>query len=289
MNISFLPKRIYEQINFLDKLLLIEIRFRINFPFIVLYNGKRFYLSANGLTNKIDEALICTLEDIAFVIKFVTENSVYAFNENIKKGFLTFENGIRIGLGGECVFENDSIKTIKNITSLNVRFPHLIKNCSKNFLKYIFFDKSIKSSLIIAPPFYGKTTLLKDVALFINNNTNYQILIIDERAEFEEVFGENIDKIKYSNKLFAFEYGLRSLSPQVVITDELSGEDDWKCVKNATQSGVKIIASCHGQDIDSVKDNLIKYGNIFERYFTLDLSKQYGVLKNCYNEKLEKI
>ncbi len=147
----------------------------------------------------------------------------------------------------------------------------------------------MKNTLIISPPAKGKTTILKDLARKIDAKLNIPILIMDERGEFASVKGKNIDVIKFGNKLYSFNYGVRSLSPMVVITDELSEKNDWICASNAANSGVKIIASCHGGNIDEIKRKEYFINNVFERYVVLKNLQKPGMIDGFYNELLNKI
>lgn len=281
MNFNFIPKKIVNAINALDVSFLTEIRLRRGCKISILYKGKREYINQIGIVDKA-EAMICEEEDIAYIVNTVTERSIYAFNDEIKQGFLTTKDGVRIGIAGDCVFDGGEITTIKNFSSLNIRIPHEIINCSDCIFNEIFDGKKIRSALIISPPGCGKTTFLKDVARKLEC-TQKQIMIIDERGEFSGIVGENIDKIAFSDKLYAFSYGIRSLSPDVVITDELACDNDWICVKNAVNSGVKIIASCHGASIEDVKLKSSFYNGVFERYFVLNSYGKVGKLKYGYD------
>ena len=93
----------------LDINLLYEIRLRTGYPISVNYKNKKVYLSEKGISLFESSAIICKKEHIDFIINSVTENSVYAFNESIKKGYLTSKTGIRIGLAGECVFDSEIV------------------------------------------------------------------------------------------------------------------------------------------------------------------------------------
>ena len=289
MNLSFLPDKYLGIIKNIDYDLLYEIRLRTGYPTKINYNNKIVYLSYQGLTTDKDKAIICTNIDITEIINNLTERSLYAFNDRIKEGYLSTTSGVRIGLAGECVFCDNKIQTIKNFSSLNIRVPHQIKNCSNKFIKDIISKGIINNTLLISPPFLGKTTLLKDIAIQLNSRQNHSILIIDERGEFAEIDGENIDKITFSNKTFAFNNALRSLSPSIVITDELSSKEDWEYAKNAINSGVKIIASCHSDSLDSLikKDYFIE--NLFERYIVLSKNKGFGQVDKIFNKELRKI
>ena len=283
MKLDFLSKKIYLAVSKLDMDKLRELRIRLGFPIKVLYETSQLYLSINGISKLKDNAIICERNDIDEIIKNVTEFSIYAHNNKIKQGYLTAENGIRIGISGECVFDNNNIITIKNISSLNVRIPHLIENCSLSFINKIISTNSIYNTLIISPPGIGKTTMLKDISLRLNEFNFGSILIIDERGEFDLIKGENIDKITYSNKGFAFEYAIRSLSPKIIVTDELATEKDWESVYMASKSGVKIIASAHGHNLDDVISKRFYFNDVFERFIVLD-EKNIGNIKSVYNE-----
>ncbi len=282
MDLSFLPNEIKNALNNVDMSKVKQIRLRLNFPIILDFLSGKSYLGKRGQSILKSESLICKDNYIKQIIDTVTENSIYKHNEKIKQGYLSYGQ-VRIGLGGECVFDGDKIITIKNINSLNIRLPHNVNDCAKELYNIIKNQNNILNSLIISPPAIGKTTMLKDLALKINNDCLGSLLIIDERGEFEEINGENIDKLSFSNKDYAFNNALRSLSPEIVITDELSNDSDWSCAKKASVSGVRIIASCHGESIEDVKNNPLLVKGVFKRYLVLD-SKNLGVIKTVFNE-----
>lgn len=286
MDLSFLPKKIYLALNNCDTTNLNELRLRVGFKIKVIINGQAVYINNNGFTILSNDAICCEKQDIETIIRNVTEFSAYAHNEKIKNGFLTYKNGIRIGLAGECVYDNGQVVTIKNVNSINVRIPHVIKGCSNLIIDKIIKNNTINNTLIISPPFFGKTTLLKDITLNINQRNLGNLLIIDERGEFDEIEGENIDKICYADKFYAFEYSIRSLAPNIIITDELSTKSDWNCVKNATNSGVKVIASCHSSNFEQLKNKENFIFGVFERYVLLsdkEVGKVCGVFDKDFN------
>lgn len=289
MNFNFLPREIREIIEKLNMDNLYEIRLRKGFPIIVNYNFKKFYISKNGLTDYESQGIVCSNKLINEIILSVTEHSLYAFNDKLKNGFITTKDGDRIGIAGECVFDKEII-TIKNVASLNIRVSHEINGCSDDWFDYLQKGQDFYNTLIISPPFCGKTTVLKDIARKINTFCNKNILIVDERGEFEKVVGSQIDIIKYSNKSYAFEYGVRSMSPDVIITDELVTENDWDCVYKTSYNGVRVIASCHGENVNDLMQRKNFNSNVFERYVFLRANKEKpGVLEGIYNNKFEKI
>lgn len=284
MDFDFFTSDIKSAIQKTDMDKLYEIRLRKNFPVIVNYAGKRFYLSISGISSTTKTALICYESTIERIMQNITEFSVYAFNDKIKKGFITTKEGIRIGVAGECVY-GDELITIKNISSLNIRVPHIISGASNGFFSKIHDRTDFFNTLIISPPFCGKTTVLKDVAKKINDHFIKNILILDERGEFGRVKGENIDVIEYSDKLYGFEYGIRSMSPEILITDELSTKKDWDFASRAINSGVKVIASCHAGSLSDLQQKDL-FSNLFDRYVVLKkgvFGQVESVYDNCFN------
>lgn len=281
--INYLPKKIQEALSLYDSDCIYEIRLRTNYPIKINYNGN--YIKLKDSTK---EDIISTKNDIDFIILNVTENSIYAFNEQIVNGYIAGKNGARIGIAGECVVENNKIITIKNISSLNIRIPHFIYGCS-NFIYNEILNKGLHNTLIISSPFMGKTTILKDLAINLNNTNKYNILLIDERGEFVDVKGENLDKISFLSKEKTFEMGLRTMSPNVIIMDELSTENDWYFTKKAINSGVYIIASIHAHNEMELQCKPYFTNNIFDRYVVLENYGPKGVVKKLLNKDFNEL
>lgn len=282
MNFEFFPDFIKSALAKVNMDKVSEIRLRANNPVILKSDTEYLYLGENGVTKNFGQAFRTNICDIEDILLRVTERSVYAYNESIKQGFITINEGVRIGLAGECVYDNGQVVTIKNITSLNLRIPHKVEGCANEIYKHVYFDGKVCDTLIISAPSYGKTTILKDLAENLSKENMGAILVVDERSEFCGVVGENIDIIKNCSKSYAFDYGIRSMSPKVIITDELSAKSDWECVKKAVTCGVNVIASCHA---DSVEDliNKHEFCKVFSRYVILNSNGKAGKVKNIYD------
>ncbi len=288
MNFSFLPLKFQLGIKNIPINHLQEIRLRKNLPVKIKFDNKSFYLCDNGQTLLKSKSIICDEQDISFVISNVCEHSIYAHNENIINGFLTTLDGCRIGVAGECVADNNKIITLKNFTSLNIRIPHSVEGCSDLVFNKIY-SNGIYNTLIISPPFYGKTTIIKDLCKKINDTYDYSILLVDERGEFAKVNGENIDVIKYASKDYAFNCAIRSMSPDIIFADELSSKEDWLSVKKVVDSGVKIVATCHGKTILDVIKNSNFVSGVFNRYVILKSLGTPGKVESIYDEEFNKV
>ncbi|MBQ7579227.1 MAG: Flp pilus assembly complex ATPase component TadA [Clostridia bacterium] len=275
-----------------------EIRIRVNKPIVINHSGVLKYLK-----NKEDNSLVCaTKSDIEKIIASTTQSSLYAFMNEIKQGFITAKGGIRIGISGEVVYaENQQVQTIKNISSLNIRIPHEIKNCAHTALCYIL-NGGINSTLILSAPGAGKTTFLKDICANISSeNRIYQTLICDERYEIASSHLGNVvnnvglctDVISGATKEFAFNFGIRTMKPDVIICDEIMNMQDAEAIKKAINSGVSVIATAHASSLTDAKSRKeLKFlidNKLFKRIIVLSARNGPGTYEGIYNENLNSI
>lgn len=252
MSLSFLPPEVKASIDHLNFNRLSEIRLRRGQPVIVEYDGEYRFLGKFGLSSgKSDRVAVF---DVASVLNAATNGCVYGYTEQIKGGFITVEHGVRIGIAGEYVTENGAVSTIKSVTSLNIRIPHNVTGCSDGVCGALFADGP-KSVLLFSKPGMGKTTMLRDIARNITAASLKNVLIFDERGEISAMdgFGDGfeigaVDVVRCFNKLGAISSAIRAMKPDVIITDELYGEEDIKAVKYAADCGITIIASSHVTD-----------------------------------------
>lgn len=250
MSLSFLPKTVKDALNNLNYNFISEIRIRREQPVIIEYRGEYKYLNAYGVTDS-NKGLIC-IDEIQPIICAATGGSIYSYSEQIKNGFITVEHGVRIGIAGEYVIVGNEIKTIKNITSLNIRIPHEIEDCADFVVENLYFD-GLHSTLLYSKPGFGKTTMLRDIVKRLSSIKKYNILVFDERNEISAIdesgngynLGDRVDVIRCYNKLSAIENAVRAMKPQVIVTDELYGEQDVQAMRFAVDCGICVIASSH--------------------------------------------
>ena len=269
-----------------------EIRLRANAPVVVCVNGRNFPL----LTVSVN------CNDLENIIHKAAEYAIYAVLDQMVKGFITIRGGIRIGIAGELVMQNNKVSAVKNFSSLCIRVPHEIKNCAQLVLPYVFSAQRPVSTLIIAPPGAGKTTLLRDLARQIGQQFPcLNTLILDERGELAACYlgerqldvGQNVDVITGGTKAYGFENGIRSLRPDVVITDEIATVEDVAMLHRAVRSGVIVFASVHAANIDDVmtKPDIgeLLTQQVFERYIVLQGDGQVGRVSGIYDRRLQRL
>lgn len=284
--ITIFPEKIQKLLNNLSDEIKInaqEIRVRTQKNIIILY--KNHYYNIN---------LTILPEDIENIFKKICNYSIYTFQEQIKNGYITFKNGHRIGLAGSAVVHKNNVINIKNITSLNIRIAREFKNCSKEIFKNTKQNNS--GFLIIGAPMTGKTTILRDLSRLFSVKNKQKVVIIDERYEIAAVY-ENVPQldIGFSDVLSGFQksqgilMALRTLSPDIIICDEIGSTLDAISVKESLNSGVKIIATMHARNLKEFFNRpqtkiLLKTG-AFNKIFVLNYNQNHDIILKKYNIK----
>lgn len=284
--ITIFPEKIQKLLNNLSDEIKInaqEIRVRTQKNIIILYKNNYYNID-----------LIILPEDIENIFKKICNYSIYTFQEQIKNGYITFKNGHRIGLAGSAVVHKNNVINIKNITSLNIRIAREFKNCSKKIFKNTKYNNS--GFLIIGAPMTGKTTILRDLSRLFSVKTKQKVVIIDERYEIAAVY-ENVPQldIGFSDVLSGFQksqgilMALRTLSPDIIICDEIGSTLDAISVKESLNSGVKIIATVHARNLKEFFNRpqakiLLKTG-AFNKIFVLNCNKNHDIILKKYNIK----
>lgn len=286
-----------------------EIRLRAKKPLMVFYKNVDWFVTTGGLLIKdISAAYVVTQQEIMKSIELMSENSVYAYQDEIKSGYLTLRGGHRVGLSGKVIMQEKQIRNIKDFNGLNIRVAKEIRGCSNNIIKYLTKSNcDIYNTLIIGPPQCGKTTILRDVARIMSNGDkdfNFEGLktaIVDERSEIaacckgipQNDVGFRTDVMDGCPKTLGMEMLLRSMSPNIIITDEIGTQGDKAAILKVLNSGVKVIASAHGYNITELKMreellSLIK-AEAFERYIVLSSKNGPGTLEEVVNSQLTAI
>ena len=237
-----------------------EIRIKIGKPIIIVLSFQEKILD-----------YIATKDDLRYMISKISNYSLYAFEEEIKQGYITLKGGHRVGLAGECVISKGEVRTIKNISSLNIRICKEIVGASNKVMRLITENNRVYNTLIVSPPKCGKTTILRDISRNLSNGM-YQInlkgkkvTIVDERSEIAACYngipqmnvGIRTDVLDNCLKKSGMIMAIRRLSPEVLICDEIGTDSDLEALNMAFNSGVNIIVTVHGYDIDDIYNRRI--------------------------------
>lgn len=272
-----------------------EIRLKVNKPLFIYSNNKEKKYEYKP-----------SAETMKFILQKISSYSIYAFEDEIKQGYITIKGGHRVGICGTVITEDNKVKTIKNIVSINIRVAKEIINCSKTIIPYILEEGEILNTIIISPPKCGKTTILRDICRIVSNG-NYtlnlkgkNVSVIDERSEIAACFkgipqmniGERTDVLDSCPKSEGIIMAIRSMSPEVVICDEIGTYKDMDSIIAALNSGVKLITTIHGFDIDDLYKRPVfrevMENNVFQRAIVLSNRKGVGTIEYVYDFKKEK-
>ena len=251
-------------------------------------------------SNKILEHIV-TIEEILQTFEKVCENSVYSYKRQICEGFITIKNGHRVGITGNCAFENGQVININYISSLNFRIAREKKGCANALLQYVVDRNTddIFNTLIVSKPGCGKTTILRDLIRIISNNGK-TCGVVDERGEIAAMskgipqndVGILTDVLENVSKAKGMSMLVRSMAPEVIACDEIGSLEDIDAINYAVCSGVKGIFTAHGGNLDElllnpqIADLLQKF--IIERIIFLSTYQKGEIGEVYYLNKEEK-
>ena len=236
--------------------------------------------------------------DVAQTLELITSNSVYAFQEEIRNGYITIKGGHRVGIAGKIVSEGLYVKSIKDIMSLNIRVSKEVKGCADKIFQYLIKgENDLYNTLIVSPPQCGKTTMLRDLTRLlstgckVNGFRGIKVCVVDERSEIAACYkgvpqndvGVRTDILDSCPKIAGMIMGLRALSPVVIVTDEIGNEGDKDAITRVLNAGVKILTTAHGYSISELKARkevmeLIEE-KVFERYVVLSSREGPGTVE----------
>lgn len=278
-----------------------EIRLRVNCPVIIIYDGMEYFVNDYGeFAKDAPNAHITTKEEIQETLEYVGNYSLYAYEDELKQGFLTIQGGHRVGIAGKTIVDGQKIRNLKYISYLNIRLSHQIKGCGTWLLPYILNQESIYHTLLISPPRCGKTTLLRDLIRQLSNGTaerkGITIGVIDERSEIggsylgipQNDLGIRTDIMDCCPKSEGMMMLVRSMSPEVIAVDEIGAAEDIYAIETIINCGCRLLATVHGSSMEDMERKpLLKKlvrEKIFERYIVLHNSVRTGEVKAVFDE-----
>jgi stage III sporulation protein AA len=277
-----------------------EIRLRVNLPLLMITAGGDVALSADGKPGNCgDGCYVCSREDLNQTMQLISRNSIYAFETELRLGYLTIAGGHRVGLAGQAILAEAGLKALKNITSLNIRLAREVRGAADTVAPYIIGgNRRVYSTLFISPPRCGKTTVLRDLVRQLSSGVAHlgfpgvQVGLVDERSEIAACrdgspsvdLGPRVDVLDGCPKATGMLMLIRAMAPQVVVTDELGREEDALAVQEALHAGVSVIASVHGRNEADIAGRpyigeLVRQ-KFFERYVILGNLPMVGTVED---------
>lgn len=267
-----------------------EIRLRIGKPLMMLYADQEWIFED-----------IVRREAFQEMLEYVSNYSLYAYENELKQGFITIEGGHRVGMAGQVVVENGKVKNLKQISSMNIRVAHEVLNCADIVFPYITEERRMCHTLIISPPRCGKTTLLRDLIRQVSDGNKWikgcTVGVVDERSEIggcylgvpQNQVGIRTDILDCCPKAEGMLMLIRAMSPDVIAVDEIGSPEDVHALEYAMHCGCKMVATVHGRSMDEIRkkplfEDLVK-AHRFERYIVLGNRHHIGEIEGIYNSR----
>lgn len=274
-----------------------EIRLRSFMPLIIRYDGRDMFITPEGKLDMHEKyAYRVSSEDIKETFVFLSDYSVYAFEEEMKCGYITIAGGHRVGIAGKAVISDGRIKNMRYISFINIRVAHECIGCAEHIMDYISPHGNALNTLIVSAPGVGKTTLLRDIIRQLSSGSkNYpgkNVGVVDERSEIcacyhgipQNDVGIRTDVIDACPKAEGIMMLVRSMSPEIIAVDEIGTDRDMKAVLYSMTCGCKVIATIHGSGIEDAGKNFY-LENAFDRIIVLKMNKTNKRTAVIYNKE----
>ncbi|WP_239613845.1 stage III sporulation protein AA [Cohnella mopanensis] len=250
-----------------------EIRIRENRPLEISFGSRYAFVREDGtLTSSYREAFLPGKEQCRALLERLTNHSIYAVEEELRRGFITVSGGHRIGLAGRTVLDKGVVSHLRDIAGFNVRIARARAGFGAQILPDLldFTARTIRHTLIVSPPQQGKTTLIRDLVRCISSGEwhhpaardwgSRKVGVVDERSEIAASekgvptfdLGPRCDVLDACPKAEGITMMIRSLSPEIIAVDEIGRPEDAEAIHEAIHAGVQVLATAHALDIGDV-------------------------------------
>ncbi|MCC8029765.1 MAG: stage III sporulation protein AA [Lachnospiraceae bacterium] len=263
-----------------------EIRVRVNEYLMFRTAQGELFLHGSTTVTEADEACWrMGRTDVEQMCTFMSEYSLYAYEEEMRQGFLTVEGGHRIGICGQVSAENGHIRRIYPVSYLNIRIASEHRGCAGAVFPYLHREDDFYNTLILSAPGIGKTTLLRDLVRMISCGCagfqGKKVGLVDERSEIagsihgvpQNEIGLRTDVLDGCPKAEGMMLLVRSMSPEVLTVDEIGGDDDLRALQYALRCGCRVVATVHSRDLAELEDKpgwaRCREQRLFSRYVEL--------------------
>ena len=235
---------------------LMEIRLRAGGAVYFVYSDKILFLRNDGgftsYYNK-KEVYNVTSAEVKETVERLCHYSVHSCSKQLSQGYFVVENGVRAGVSG--AYSSTNYPVLTEFTSLNFRVSRCIEGCADE----LFASNYDKNIIICGGVNSGKTTILRDLCRLTGNFR--KTALIDERNEIaclhdgvpQNDVGAMTDIISNCSRAVGINSAIRTLSPEVIVCDEIASMSDSEAIIGGIACGVKFIITAHGSCYDEIK------------------------------------
>lgn len=244
-----------------------EIRFRCGRPVELVIDGHAF-----------EQPMVTQRRDMDELLAALSGYALYACENQMAQGYIPLEGGHRAGVCGHMTLQ-DGAARMSGVTSICVRVARHVEGASAPIRAHLLTEEGrARRVLLLGAPGCGKTTVLRDAALYLSDEAGLHVTVADEREELFARYppdgrGKRLDVLGGMGKAQAFALLIRTMAPQVIVTDEVGKREDTAALLDAARCGVGLLASAHADGLEDAMERPVLRELIdaraFERYIHL--------------------
>ena len=291
--LSVLPPALVRAVQALpetERLGLRELRLRCGQPASYLALDRERILPAGSGGYRVDAQ--CLRE----IVNRAAGYSAYAVNAQLRQGFVTLAGGHRLGVCGQTVQGPEGIRTLRELSSVNLRIARQIPDCGTAAVAFLRANPG--STLIAGPPGCGKTTLLRALIRDRSDVARERVGVVDERMELAACcggmpgfdLGQMTDILSGTPKHEGIYMLLRVMSPDWIAVDEITEDRDVDALLRSSFCGVRLLASAHVFSRSDLSSRPLYAGmlaaGLFENLILMDMHHAITTERMKHNDQI---